>query len=424
MYFCFVGSSKSIWWLAGWFPNSLDEQSGNFIGRHAAAMSVHQRAQPAGGRIRVFHFPVYRLWKDSAPRNVLEIPEVQITCTPVAQLPWGGGLFRALNYVYYCWVVGAALKAALASDGVPDGVHVHGGDKIARVIPALYKQFRQRGRGAVPLWYTEHWAIFNDVVSDGFGKRGAIFRRDYLRLWEKVTVAAPVSLSSQKSMHAYLGGAKPFVLFRNVVDTQLFRPRHADEEKDATMPFAFLHVSSLEPRKNVLGMLRSFAALKQKHPDWHMQFRIVGGGNELYLSQARTAALGLGLLHIFQPSVAFFGPREAADVAFQMQCADVFVLFSEMENAPCVIAEAHCCGLPVIASSVAGIPEMIQDNNGILVDPSDEVALTAAMEKAYLNHQAWNNADIAAEAANKYNPMAVAAVLDKSYKSLMEPCVE
>jgi glycosyltransferase involved in cell wall biosynthesis len=226
-------------------------------------------------------------------------------------------------------------------------------------------------------------------------------------------------------MHAYLGGAKPFVLFRNVVDTDVFKPRGLEPvEDDNKLPFAFLHVSSLEPRKNVLGMLRAFALLKQKHPEWSMQFRIVGGSNELYLSQARTAALGLGLLHIFQPSVAFFGPRDAADVAFQMQCANAFVLFSDMENAPCVISEAHCCGLPVIATAVSGIPEMIQVNNGLLVEAGDEAALVAAMERVYLERESWNSQEIANEAAAKYNAAAVAAAIGKSYSNLINPCVE
>jgi len=423
-----VGDSKTIWWLAGWFPSSLDTQAGNFIGRHAEAFAENQRAAPADFQFTVFHFPVYRWGKDIKPKNIVTIPHVEIRCRPIAQLPWRGWLIRGINYFYYRWVAMRELKATLLLQGVPDVVHVHSADKIARLIPPLYEVFRKEGKGAVPLWYTEHWAIFNEVVSDGFGKRGSIFRRDYFRLWEKVTVSAPVSLASQQSMQSYLGGAKPFVLFRNVVDTNVFRPKVADMPEDsaekANLPFAFLHVSSLEPRKNVMGMLRAFATLKQQHPDWRMQFRIVGGNNELYLSQARTAALGLGLLHIFQPSVAFFGPRDANDVAFQMQCADVFVLFSDMENAPCVISEAHCCGLPVISSSVAGVPEMIHESNGLLVPATNEVALTLAMEQAYLNHQQWSREKIAQEAAAKYNPSAVAAVLNRSYQNLIEPCVE
>jgi glycosyltransferase involved in cell wall biosynthesis len=171
-------------------------------------------------------------------------------------------------------------------------------------------------------------------------------------------------------------------------------------------------------------MLRAFAALKQKHPSWQMQFRLIGGANELYLSQARTYAFGLGLLHIFQPSVAFFGPRRSVDVAFQMQEADAFVLFSEMENAPCVISEALCCGLPVISTDVAGIPEMVNESNGLLVSASDEASLILAMEKAYLDHKHWDRAQIAERAAEKYSQNVVAEVLDLSYRNLIDLCAE
>ena len=429
-----MGGSKSIWWLAGWYPSSLDASAGNFIGRHAAAFAQYQRGRTDSFGLVLFHFPVYRLGKDARPMSVMGgdgvvgvddaagVSGVEVVWQAVGQLPWGGGVFRVLNYWIYKIVAGMALRRYAAAHGIPEGVHVHAGDKVARLIPDLYKNFRKAGKGAVPLWYTEHWAIFNEVVFDGFGKRGWVFKRDFFRLWEKVTVAAPVSLAAQRSMHAYLGGAKPFVLFRNVVDTSVFHFK--EPNKDPALPFAFLHVSSLEPRKNIFGMLRAFAALKQKHPSWRMQFRLVGGANELYLSQARTYAFGLGLLHIFQPSVAFFGPRNASDVAFQMQEADAFVLFSEMENAPCVISEALCCGLPVISSSVAGIPEMVTIENGLLVDSMDEAALTLAMEKAYLENEQWNRMAIAEDAVSKYAKNAVAEVLDLSYRNLIDICVE
>ena len=417
-----MGESKTIWWLAGWYPSSLDANAGNFIGRHALAFSRFQRGREDSIGLKLFHFPVYRWGKDERPEPVIAVDGVELIWQPVLQLPWRGWVARALNYGYYCWVAGRCLRRNAADNGVPEGVHVHAGDKVARLIPDLYKHFKKAGKGAVPLWYTEHWAIFNEVVFDGFGKRGRVFQRDFLGLWERVTVAAPVSLSVQSSMHKYLGGAKPFVLFRNVVDTTVFRFRELERDQD--LPFSFLHVSSLEPRKNVLGMLRAFAALKQKHPAWRMQFRLVGGANELYLSQARTYAFGLGLLHIFQPSVAFFGPRDSSDVAFQMQEADVFVLFSEMENAPCVISEALCCGLPVIATSVAGIPEMVDSSNGLLVNALDEGDLLLKMEKAYLEYQHWNRAGIARSAAQKFEMSAVASVLDASYRNLIDICVE
>ena len=93
---------------------------------------------------------------------------VEVVWQAVGQLPWGGGVFRVLNYWIYKIVAGMALRRYAAAHGIPEGVHVHAGDKVARLIPDLYKNFRKAGKGAVPLWYTEHWAIFNEVVFDGF----------------------------------------------------------------------------------------------------------------------------------------------------------------------------------------------------------------------------------------------------------------
>ena len=112
-YFCYVGGSKSIWWLAGWYPSSLDASAGNFIGRHAAAFAQYQRGRKDSFGLVLFHFPVYRLGKDARPMSVMEVDGVvgvddvagvsgvEVVWKAVGQLPWGGGVFRVLNYWIY-----------------------------------------------------------------------------------------------------------------------------------------------------------------------------------------------------------------------------------------------------------------------------------------------------------------------------------
>ena len=57
------------------------------------------------------------------------------------------------------------------------------------------------------------------------------------------------------------------------------------------------------------------------------------------------------------------------------------ILFSNFENFPCVIPEAWMSGIPVIATNVNGIPEYLNEENGILVEPKNEKMLLEAMNK-------------------------------------------
>ena len=86
-------------------------------------------------------------------------------------------------------------------------------------------------------------------------------------------------------------------------------------------------------------------------------------------------ATALGVL----PQVRFMGHRD--DVPAILSESDLFVLPSESEASPNVILEAMAAGLPVVASNVGGIPELVTDGvTGSLVPPADSDALAAACD--------------------------------------------
>lgn len=426
MYFCYMRNNKSVLWLTGWYPSSTHPDAGNFIVRHANAFVQSQVNREQSLGLVVAHFPVYSFWRMLKYGKAMVKPKPEGHLMSGAELLWspvpqfGGGLLgRWVSYQYYKWRVGRVLRQWVADNGLPLGVHVHAADKVMRVVPGFLDYCLAAFGKRLPLWYTEHWAIFNEVVFDGFGKRNAVFKGDMIKLWGRVDVAAPVSLHSHAQMQRYLGGAKPFVLFPNVVDTGVFRKISGLEVKNGKDGFTFLHVSSLEPRKNVAGILRAFAQLKLQFPGDALELRIVGGGSERFLSEARTVAVALGLLHVVNPSIRFMGNLNSEAVALEMQKADVLVLFSEMENAPCVISEALCCGLPVISSAVAGIPEMLNIENGLMVDFGDEKGLVVAMAKAIEANGTWDREKIADAAHRIYGVDAVGGILNESYRNLM-----
>jgi glycosyltransferase involved in cell wall biosynthesis len=70
------------------------------------------------------------------------------------------------------------------------------------------------------------------------------------------------------------------------------------------------------------------------------------------------------------------------DTTRLIAAADVFVLASRHEGLPVTVMEALTLGVPVVATAVGGIPEVVTEDNGILVAPGDPAALAGAIERA------------------------------------------
>jgi glycosyltransferase involved in cell wall biosynthesis len=124
-----------------------------------------------------------------------------------------------------------------------------------------------------------------------------------------------------------------------------------------------------------LGLLLEACAGLRAHG---MEFRcaLVGDGpcrGELAAARAR-----LGLEQI----VEMPGAAEQATVLAWWQRATVAVLSSENEGMPVSLMEAAACGVPAVATSVGGVPELVEDGvTGVLTPPGDARALTAGLEQ-------------------------------------------
>jgi glycosyltransferase involved in cell wall biosynthesis len=129
-------------------------------------------------------------------------------------------------------------------------------------------------------------------------------------------------------------------------------------------------VGRLAAPKDPVTLVRALAAVRGSA----FTARIVGDGPERPAVEAEIRAASL-LEH-----VELAGERR--DVRRLLEDADVFVLSSRSEGAPLSILEAMAAGLPVVATAVGGIPEIVDDGTtGLLVPPGDAAALAAALER-------------------------------------------
>jgi len=96
--------------------------------------------------------------------------------------------------------------------------------------------------------------------------------------------------------------------------------------------------------------------------------------------------------HNLRNHVRFVGGKGHHEIALWMGACDVFCLPSLREGCPNVVLEALSCGRPVVASRVGGIPDVVSEQSGVLVEPADSYTLGEALDLAL--QQEWRPFDI------------------------------
>jgi len=155
-------------------------------------------------------------------------------------------------------------------------------------------------------------------------------------------------------------------LTREEVRTQLGLP-----DRDA---FVYGTVGRLAETKGQGVLLRAFARVNAKYPkSW-----LVFAGKGRLESELRALSAKLNI----NERVLFLGYRN--DIPDVLKAYDAFVLPSIAEGLPGALLEAMTTGIPVIASRVGGVPEILDDPSlGIMVSPSSMDELASAMERLY-----------------------------------------
>ena len=161
----------------------------------------------------------------------------------------------------------------------------------------------------------------------------------------------------------------------NGVDVNLFTPStdlRAEKRRELGLDqqWAWLAVGRIEEAKDYPNLMQAFAILLRSYPTDRLL--IAGDGPLRPAVEEQCRVLGLNR------ALTFLGLRK--DVAELMQAADAFVMSSMFEGLPLVLIEAHASGLPIVATRVGGIPEVVIDGaSGYLCEAKTPTALADAM---------------------------------------------
>ncbi|MFT4696368.1 MAG: glycosyltransferase involved in cell wall biosynthesis [Urechidicola sp.] len=379
--------NKNILFLCSWYPSKVQAFNGNFVFKHARCLVKRN--------INLFVLVVcedltldkrFNL-EEGLNENVKEV--VVYYSYP----------FKFLKQFYKISAYLKGLKYLKQKEFSINLIHVNvliDAGFIALVLNYLKK---------IPYVITEHSSIFSPLNPITYSK--------FLKPLIKKTIQRskyilPVSNELGVNMRK-ISSVVPYKKIPNVVDENLFK---LPDQRVGERNIKFLHISSFAKLKNIDGILSVIKKLSLQRTDFSIT--IAGDGD---LEEIKNMAKEKSIRRDY---INFYGTMNETEIAKIFRLHDVFVLFSDYENLPCVLLEAQMCGMPLIATNVGGVSEILSnEQDGILIEAGDEDGLLNSLNQMIDNIDKYNPSLIRERAIKQYSEKAVTDNFIEIYKDVL-----
>jgi len=338
----FIPLSKKlhILFLSGWYPSRVLPSNGDFVQRHAEAVATKHK-------VTLIHVITDEILLE-LERTVTLKNNVK---TIILYLPKVNNSFAKFYFFIKSYI------SEISKIDYFDMVHLNITYPLGML--ALYMKFLKNK----PYIISEHWSDYQKNLNKSIGFFQKFITKIIIR---NASFICPVTTHLKDAMINF-GLKGNYYPIPNVVNTSIFNKL---EEKDAN-EFVISHISGMQQEiKNVKGIINVISKLQNKIPN--LKFNLIGNNSSKYIDYIKKLAINNSTIKEQIPN---------DEIANYLNKTDVFVLFSNYENLPCVIIESFACGVPVVSTNVGGISEYFPKNFGYLIEPKDEIAL----EKSILN---------------------------------------
>ncbi len=368
-----------ILWLPAWYPSKVDLLNGDFVQRHASATS------------RFVDVILLFVIKDTSLIKTNSKIEVEENDGLFVYKGYYNTRFKniilkkiSLAFLYFKLFLKIYKKAKNKHEYF-NLVHVH--ISLWQGLFALWLKFSKKINYVI----TEHNSWFmpfgNFHFTNNFFLK-KIIKKNFKYASAIHVVSKNLGVELQKK---YLF-IKHFTVIANVVDTNLFSYTEHTKRYIKTNFFAVNGNNLFQ--KNIISLISAFSILKQTANDFVLH---IAGPNDVELKQV-VEKLNLNYC------IKFYGEISNISVAKLMQEMDALVFFSRYETFGCVMAEALCCGKPIIASNLDVLRENLEENiNALFVESENENDLTDKLIYFTNNKEKFDNKKIAEDAKAKFN---------------------
>lgn len=354
--------------ITAWYPNSARTQEGIFIERHVNTLLPH--CTNTVWQIEARHSKKWSLVRKGNANRTL-----------VVNMPISAASF--IEYVSFIMILWCWLSRSRTNRF--DLINI-----CVAYPNAVYIKYLRRIFG-LPLVITEHHSAYHfsfGSSSSGLERTKRIFRADIPVITVSESLASDIKdFSGNKNLD--------YSVIDNVVDTSLFRY----DAKQTRSSNTFFSVAGWKAPKRPDLLIKAMS--KVNGEEGSFKLRIGGDGSLLDDLKSQIDELGLS------ESIVLLGRLEAEEVALEMQRATAFILPTDYETFSVVCAESLCCGTPVIASAVGGIPGFVNDKNGMLVTSDSEKDWRSALKAMLVHNSNFDHQSISENANVRFNPINV-----------------
>jgi len=384
-----------VLFLPLWYPNKYDPMPGLFIERHAQSVNLFCDVSalylhPDPNQQEKYQLDI---------TNSDDIYTIRLYFRQIKNnIPIFSPLIKAFKFYQAAFY---GYKLICKNKYKPHIIHVNVLTRLG--VFALFLKYLY----GLPYIITEHWSRYQPKVGTYNGILRKIFTRFVVK---KASAITTVSEDLKNAMLLHNLKNSNFSVVPNVVNTNQFIPA---KNKQVNNIKQIVHVSCFDNKpKNISGILRVIKKLSEVRDDFRCL--MVGEGPDLenMKKYAKT-------LKIEPKFICFTGLKENEDLVNTINQSDFMLLFSNYENFPVVIAESFSCGIPVISSSVGGIPEHLSEDKGMLVEKGNETQLLQLLIRMLDDSGKYNSEKIRNYAITNFSYQVIGNEFYMIYKKVL-----
>ena len=337
---------SNILFLTAWYPNKFFPLNGNFIKKHAEAISeicvVNVLFVCPDSEIKKHNYIIKQ--QNNLNEYILYYPAIK------SSIPIISKLFKIISSLYYIFKGISRIKK---ETGKPDLIHVNILTRLG-IVALYYKLFFN-----IPYIITEHWTGYLNKTKH---LKGFVNKKAAALAIKKAFAVTVVSEQLKKAMLNHNLKNKNYQVVYNVIDTNLFTKKNRNRNNVKEI----IHITNFkDEHKNTSGILNVIKKLSRTRTDFKLNIVGIGIAKKKFERYAEE-------LNIKDKFVVFLGRKENEELADLINNSCFMLMFSNYETFQIPVIESLSCGVPVLTTMCGGILDNSEEQFGRIIEPGNE----------------------------------------------------